>query len=323
VAGDLIPPPSPAGRPDADGRAEYRTDERPVRVFEAEAPPEATAAVAAEPDAPTPYRSRFGFALGALGGLAMISLVVLIALLTAGRKTDPSTLTGSWSSWKPTAADRLTGAKEIAAHVGARYKRGDGSQLVQVAGGPLQVSFGSGVQRQSVGLDVILRPENGNLQEIPGDHAVMYILNGLGQRGSIRSGRPTEARGLLTRREGLELALYSFRYLEDVDMVVTMLPPPPPGTAADGTKSKQGGESEAPAEDPPILALFYRPGDLEPQLDVPLEYTLPPTPPKPESFAGPEAQRVNALTEQNVFQASFQTAQNSQTYLVLERGASE
>ena len=59
------------------------------------------------------------------------------------------------------------------------------------------------------------------------------------------------------------------------------------------------------------------------RLDVPLEYTLPPRPPKPESFAGPEADRVNALTEPNVFQASIQQAQNAQAYLVLERAAAE
>ena len=316
MAGDLIPPPSPAGRPDADPVAEYRTDEAPARVFEDVEEPAATAAP--EPAGPTPYRSRFGFALGALGGAGMIALIVLIALLTTGKQADDATLAGGWSSWQPSTTDRTTGARQIAAHVGARYKRGDGSQLVQVLGGPLQVTVGSGVDRQSVGLDVIMRPENGGLQEISGENAVMYILNGLGERGSIRSGRPTKARGLLTRREGLELALYSFRYLEGVDMVVTMLPPPPQDTAADGTRSGQGTAEAAP-EEAPMLALFYRPGDLEPQLSVPLEYTLPPTPPKPESFAGPEALRVNALTEQNVFQASFQQAQNSQTYLVLER----
>jgi hypothetical protein len=248
----------------------------------------------------------------------MIALIVLIGLVTTGGSSSKS-LSGDWSNWKPTTTERIAGARQIAQHVGSRYKSRDGQQLLQVTGGPLRA--------QDVPLGVILRPQNGSIEELDGERGLLYTLNGLGPRGSISRGRPTNARGLLTRREALELALYSFRYLDDVDLVVTLLPPPPPGAAADGSRDAErngDGQGAAPgqgaaAQQAPIQALFYRPGDLRPQLDVPLEYTLPPTPPRPESFAGPEADRVMALTRQNVFQASIQQAQNAQAYLVLER----
>ncbi len=53
---------------------------------------------------------------------------------------------------------------------------------------------------------------------------VLYQLNGLGPNGSIMGGKPSRARLKLVHREALELALYTFRYLPDVEMVVTLLP---------------------------------------------------------------------------------------------------
>jgi hypothetical protein len=67
-------------------------------------------------------------------------------------------------------------------------------------------------------------------------------------------------------------------------------------------------------------AVFYRPGDLLPQLQVPLGVTLSATPPKPNRFEGREAQRVDTLTRDNVFSAAFQFAVAEQSlYLILDR----
>jgi hypothetical protein len=43
----------------------------------------------------------------------------------------------------------------------------------------------------------------------------------------IDAGKPSKERMLLLRREGLELALYSFRYLKDVKQVVVLIPATP------------------------------------------------------------------------------------------------
>ena len=93
----------------------------------------------------------------------------------------------------------------------------------------------------------------------------MYTLNGLGPSGSIRGGKPSEERHLLLRREALELALYTFRYVEDVDLVVALLPPTPPEE-----KTAKNGATASTTDETPTQALFFRPGDLEPQLEIPL-----------------------------------------------------
>ena len=95
----------------------------------------------------------------------------------------------------------------------------------------------------------------------------MYTLNGLGPKGSVRGGKPSEARHLLLRREALELALYTFRYVKNVDLVVALLPPKPPREDA---RTRTGTTTTSTA-DPQTQALFYRPGDLEPQLRDPAQ----------------------------------------------------
>ncbi len=55
-------------------------------------------------------------------------------------------------------------------------------------------------------------------------------------------------------REALELALYSFRYLDDVTMVAVLLPPSAKDDATASTSTETKTE--------PTRAVFYRPGDL-------------------------------------------------------------
>jgi len=74
------------------------------------------------------------------------------------------------------------------------------------------------------------------------------------------------------------------------------------------------------ADDPPAPqtnAVFYRPGDLLEQLQVPLERTLSPRTPRPSTMTKEEAERVDDLTLRNVFLASIQPLQADRSYLVL------
>ena len=64
----------------------------------------------------------------------------------------------------------------------------------------------------------------------------------------IKEGSPSVARGAVLRREALELALYSFRYLDNTDSVVAFFPP-------------QKGKDVTHAY------FFAKPGALEAQLD--------------------------------------------------------
>src|SRR5215218_3746924 len=321
MARDLIPPPSPAGRPSGDAEAEReRAREReearrrqgglwsrsPEREATEHDP--AGAIVAADPEGASeeardqaarpparkdaPYRSRFGLMLGALIGLAIATVAVGAAVFvgTGGNNGAPD----GWSGWKPDADSGVGAAKEIATHVGRKYRLANGNQIVGVQAGPLEVF--------DVPLEVALRtaPQGGNIDFIEGN-GLLYTLNGLGPKGSVRGGKPSEERHLLLRREALELALYSFRYIKDVDLVVALLPPKPPAK----TTAKKGSASTTATEDSPTQALFYRPGDLEPQLEIPLGATIPPQTPRPETIAGAEARRIDALTRGNLFLASF------------------
>ena len=318
MAKDLIPPPSPAGRPSGDAEAEReRAREREEakrrqgslwsRSTEADDPVAEAAEMgaAASDDAPpkveSPFRSRFGLVLGALLGIAIATLAIGAAVYvgTTGNNGAPD----GWSAWKPSDDDGVDAAKQIANHVGRQYRLSDGNQIVGVQAGPLEVF--------DVPLEVALRtaPQGGNIDFIDGK-GLMYTLNGLGPKGSVRGGKPSEARHLLLRREALELALYTFRYVKDVDLVVALLPPKPPDTKKNATTAP---------EETPTQALFFRPGDLEPQLEIPLNATIPPKTPRPETIPPAESRRIDALTRSNLFLASFQQGQNQRAFLVLDR----
>ena len=113
----------------------------------------------------------------------------------------------------------------------------------------------SGLDFEGIPLTVALREtpaQGGDIRVFNGD-GLIYRLCGLGANCAIDFGRPSTQRLLLLRREALELALYSFRYL-DVHQVVVLMPPAP--------KAK------------PSQAVFFRRGDVAPQLSRPLNASL-------------------------------------------------
>jgi hypothetical protein len=296
MARDLIPAPSPAGRPAPDGTPNL-----------IELPPEApaeTSPAPAGPHVPSQYRNRFGFLIGGLAGI-VIAAAAIAALVIAGGGTPDEGFASNWSKWKPQATTMTAGPAEIATHVGAQYRGDKGEQLVNVTGGPLEI--------QGLKLGVLLRPAQGDIHQL-GGQAVLYNLNGLGPRGSIKGGTPSKERARLLRREALELALYTFRYVPNADMVVSLLPPPPPPSPKPGAST-----SSAATPDPPLQAVFYRPGDLRSQLQVPLGVTVPAKAPKATTIPTAEVRTIDSLTLSNLFQASFTQAQNLQPYLVLDR----
>jgi hypothetical protein len=244
---------------------------------------------------PSTYAPRFRMITGALVGVAIGALAATGLLLAGGtpEKGPP------WSHWKPDDRDTKTGAEQIARHVGSSYRLPTGDQLVLVTGGPLRVA----------GLDLPVRIALDNtagstgsaddISEVKGRTA-MYQLCGLGARCAINKGKPSTERFLLLRREALELALYSFHYLNGVKNVVALLPPSP------GKK--------------PENALFFRKPDFEPALDRPLAATLPSPPPTLRALPdSPEATIIQRLTNENLFRYSFQQSQDLSAFLVLNK----
>jgi hypothetical protein len=286
VAGDLIPPPSPARQTDPEAESKATAELEDAVQLGAEA---------VAPTGPSPFRSRFGFLFGVLAGLALCAAGATALLLGGGDESGPQ-LAENWSAWEPETTRMVDGAAEIAGHVGLQYKLDSGDQLVSIRSSSLEL------QGEEIG--VAVRPQGGSLEYLEGD-GLLYILNGLGPNGMIPTGTASKKRGRLLLREALELALYSFRYLDDVTMVAVLLPQSPVTSATATQQERQ------------TRAVFYRPGDLIKELQVPLSETLSPKTPTPASMTRAESRRVDELTLRNLFLASVQPLEAELNYLVL------
>ena len=120
----------------------------------------------------------------------------------------------NWSQWQP--KDRtLGGAVEIAKQgLGASTAAPNGQPLVTVTAAPARGPR---------------RPARAIGHHRPRERARRDLRDGRPGPAASRSRvRSSEERFQLLQREALELALYTFRYLPEVQQVVTKLPPPPP-----------------------------------------------------------------------------------------------
>jgi hypothetical protein len=281
MARDLIPPPSPAGRPAPDGTPNL-----------IELPPEPTP-LDAEPAAPSPppgpsqFRNRFGFLLGALAGV-FIAVALVAAIVVAnrgGRSDDDFGLASNWSRWQPSDTTIEGGSQQIADKVASEYKHPDGKQLVQIKAAVLPDEYE-------------LTVHSSTITDIQGNR-LLYTFDGLGPNRTIDGGTPSATRLKVIYREALELSLYTFRYLPDVESITLLLPPPP--KSDEETKAAAlAAASGTPPE--PLPALFYRPGDLKPQLQVPLGQTVGAKAPSTDKYTGAEATAVDTLTLSNRFE---------------------
>jgi hypothetical protein len=288
MAGDLIPPPSPAGRPPPDAMADVRATVKLEDATHLADEAEVT------PSGPAPYRGRFGFVWGALVAVA-VCVVGLGAALAVTSDEGGVPLAANWSSWKPATSRMLTGAEDIAAHVGREYKQDSGDQLASITSGGMELS--------GTPLKVAVRPKGGELNVLDGP-GVLYLLNGLATDAKTVSGRAGRRNEQLMMREGVELALYSFRYLDDITMVGVMLPP-----RSDPAESSTDGQR--------LRTLFFRPGDLLDKLQMPLSRTLSRDPPRPGAMTQDDIAKIDSLTLRNVFLAQLQQLESDQNYLVL------
>ena len=253
-----------------------------------------TEIVPATPAAPplAPHKLRFSFIYGALG-LVLAGAVVLLVVY-AGRSISPGP---TWSSWKPSGGGEGA-AKQIADHVGQTYRLSSGAQLVDVIAKAPAVSPASTV---SIPIHyVAIRGSKGQADRIfpiSSSNSIMYSLCGLGSSCSIATGKPSVERGTLVRREILELALYTFKYVGGVKSVIAFMPP------ALGTQPK--------------YVVYLQKDDVKPQLSTPLKETLGPKVPLPTTIPAREVHTVDAVTESRVYSFSLSQAQQGDAILVL------
>jgi len=199
------------------------------------------------------YRFRFGIlyvVLAALFGAGIGSFVVLAS--GEGPAEEPA-----WSSWRPEGRENAY-PTEIADHVANRYRLPTGKQLVGVFAGPAEVQD-LPIRGVLIQHDATTPAKRDDVEAIEAGNSVLYNLCGVGQKCSVE-GEATPERGRLLRREALELALYTFKYVDDIDSVIALMPVNlgDPATEQDDTST----------------ALFLEKKDFGRQLSRPLQRTL-------------------------------------------------
>jgi hypothetical protein len=259
----------------------------------------------------SPHAHKFRSATALLLALGITSLVAAV-VLTSGKTHTKST--GSWSVWQPQDSG-LQGAQEIADFVSPYYRATPAYQLAVVTA--------MNLQDQSNPLQVVVPAQNapGGVAALPPKTTIAYNLCGLGSKDcSIGVGTPSSDRLLLLRREALELALYTFKYIRGVHTVVTILPPGHTQSSSHlSAKPPTGSQVSSNNTKPVDLALAFDRKELQPWLDRPLRETLPEQlPPSVQDMANaPEAELVSVITAHGLFTERTEQAQDGSTLLVL------
>lgn len=266
-------PGTPHAHPEADRPATTATETPTAAV----AIPEPAGAPRASFLAPTTApRSTINLVYGLLTLVAIGAIAALVIVLT--RPDDPAP--PPWSAFQPSQPG-LAGAQEIADYVGTRYLFADGTPIVTMTASDLTLG-GSPIQ------GIVLRQQDtlGREQDavIPPDGNVAFTLCGGGESCSITAGTPSRKRMQTLQYGALELALYSFRYL-DATSVVAFLPPAP-GTT-------------------PQYALFFQRSELQGLLDQPLAAIVPERSLTPDDLQPTEGETIDALAKTRTYRYDY------------------
>jgi hypothetical protein len=247
------------------------------------------------------YRTRFAavyLALAVVAGAAIGALIVLLA------RPEPAP-EPAWSAWQPSGSTDAR-VRQIASYVSSQYRLASGRPLaVATVEAPPRVTI-SADQPDLPVKQIVIQPDTSEGQQeasdvtvVDGDSTVVFKLCGLGQDCSISEGTASPDRYTLLRREALELALYTFKYVDDVDAVTVMLPPPP------------GAES-------PPTAVYLRRGDVRSELGKPLRQTLSAGAPPLGQIPATELQTLNRITLPRLYNFQYTQAQDLSAVLVLD-----
>ena len=246
--------------------------------------------------APQRFTGRFAIVYTSLGIIAAAAITGLIVLvIRPGHHAGPA-----WSAWKPPTGNTQKVAAAIADRVAHRYRLSEnGGQLVAVI--PQKPEVTSGTQNIAIKFVAVRKaPQSNTGIAIYGTpKTVDYTLCGLGAHCSIAKGQPTQTRGRLVRREALEVALYTFKFVPNVDSIAAFMPPPPGQTASS--------------------ILYLRKDDVKDQLHQPLAKTLPlTTPPLPGASDSAEVSTIDKLTLPHMFTYELQALPAGGAVLILD-----
>jgi hypothetical protein len=264
----------------------------------------------------SPHAAKFRVAMAALIAIGLASLA--FAALFAGhhRTQHPSV---RWSSWAPPDAG-ATGAQDIAAHLAPFYRASSADQLDVVTvvnlANPNAVASATG---SGSGLQLAVQTGSGPSSfALLGGNTIAYNICGIGTSNCALAGSPSSARLMLLRREALELALYTLRYVPGVENVVALLPPGRTQVTSTLTPTRPKARSVGRSIG---LALLFDRQELAPLLQRPLGQTLAPYPPVvaqlPLWLKTGEAGFVDQVTARGLFVQRIEQLQDGSHLLVL------
>jgi hypothetical protein len=277
----------------------------------------------------SPHAGRFRSVTALLVAVGIGALVIAGAIAAGGRTSSPPA--PKWSEWQPGDQGSL-GARDIADFVAPFYRIDNIHQLAVVTVVNLESAAAAAQQQQAAangtassgvasGLQVAVRPSPTSSQvSLLGGNTIAYNLCGEGGKDcAIGVGKPSTNRLLLLRREALELALYTFKYIGGTQNVVAILPPG--HTEQTSTLSKKlptSTNSSTTAKPVDIAVLFVR-QEMAPLLGHPLRFILPEQSPPTVSQmpSAPEAGLVDQLTARGLFSEQLQQAQDGSSLIVL------
>jgi hypothetical protein len=255
----------------------------------------------------SPHSRKFMIATAALVGVAIGAVAIAVIVLLSPHESASSSI---WSQWRPV-DNGLAGEREIAAQVAPFYRATLPSQLAVVTVQNIPSSTSGSPSTAQLALR---DPTTGTLAGVAGNSAV-YNLCGLGPSCTV-PGAPSHARLLLLQREALELALYTFKYIDQVQNVVVALPP---GRATISSTVLSASPRKATTTTVDLAVVFSRQG-LTHFTSRPLNQTLPEQlpPTVDQMLSAPEAELVNVIAAQALFQQQVVQTQDGSTVLVLK-----
>ncbi len=189
----------------------------------------------------TPYYFRFTLAYALLTLVAVLGVGALVIVLARSEGTRTH-----WSTFEPTGST-VARTRQIATQVSSEYKSATGGKLVTVVPSPLQTTRFLQSDSGQVSVEVPIsslavelnastgKHEEGDFKSFDAGSTVAYQMCAFGstqQDCGIVSG-VTAYRGQLLRREALELALYTLKYVHGTNAVLVYLPPPANPQASD------------------------------------------------------------------------------------------
>jgi len=264
----------------------------PPKPVEAEQPP-------APPAPPRLGSSGFGARFAFIyGGLAAIVVASVVGLVVVARQPSPPA-PPQWSTWQPKSSGTADRTKEIADHIAARYRLSEnGEQLLAIIPSKPEITRNTKVTDVST-IAIRTSASSQNFSRIittKGNEQMQ--LCGLWSECSIERGTATAGRERLTRREALELALYTFKYVPSVNALIEYMPPPPGQT--------------------PQTLLYLERANLSDELSKPLARTLPladtPLPSQPDPK---ESAAIDRLTLPVEYSFGYQPLSNGTDALIL------